>query len=140
MNRHCIVTDRRGTSAVEFALLAPVYLLLVMGMAAYGIYLAASHSVQQLAADAARVAIAGLDSDERAELVRAFIDDNGGGYAFISHAKLDVAAAPSTLDPAQFVISLRYDASDLPVWNLFPGLSMPGTTIVRASTIRNGGM
>ena len=45
-----------GTSAIEFALLAPLFILFLLGMVAYGIYFGASHSVQQIAADAARTA------------------------------------------------------------------------------------
>jgi len=45
--------DAAGTSAVEFAMLAPIFVLLLPGMVAYGIYFGASHSVQQIAADAA---------------------------------------------------------------------------------------
>ncbi|TIM19494.1 MAG: pilus assembly protein, partial [Mesorhizobium sp.] len=48
--------EQSGTSAIEFALLAPIFILLLLGMVAYGIYFGASHSVQQIAADAARTA------------------------------------------------------------------------------------
>jgi Flp pilus assembly protein TadG len=47
--------DTAGTSAVEFAMLAPLFILLLLGMVAYGIYFGASHWVQQIAADAARM-------------------------------------------------------------------------------------
>ncbi|GLS32839.1 TadE-like protein [Mesorhizobium albiziae] len=59
-----------ATAAIEFALLFPIFILLFLGMIAYGIYFGASHSVQQIAADAARVAIAGLDETERQTLGR----------------------------------------------------------------------
>ena len=36
-------------------MLAPLFILLLLGMVAYGIYFGASHSVQQIAADAARM-------------------------------------------------------------------------------------
>ena len=52
--------DRSATSAIEFAILSPLFIFFVMGMVAYGIYFGAAHSVQQIAADAARTAIAGL--------------------------------------------------------------------------------
>jgi Flp pilus assembly protein TadG len=66
MSRHAPLFRRRsfatatsGTAAVEFAILLPFYLFFLLGMLAYGIYFGAAHSVQQLAADAARTAIAG---------------------------------------------------------------------------------
>jgi Flp pilus assembly protein TadG len=49
-------------------MLAPLFILLLLGMVAYGIYFGASHSVQQIAADGARTAIAGLNQTERQAL------------------------------------------------------------------------
>lgn len=63
MRRLCrkLFRHQHGTAVIEFAILTPVYLLLLTGMLAYGIYFGAAHALQQLAADAARTAIAGLD-------------------------------------------------------------------------------
>lgn len=131
--------DQKGASAVEFALVMPVFLLLVLGALAYGIYFGAAHSVQQLAADAARVAVAGLSDCERGDLVAAFIEDNADAYVLIERERLSVSAAQSPSDPDQFLVELAYDASSLPVWNIHPPVPMPGRTIRYASTIRNGG-
>ena len=106
-------TDERGTSAVEFALLSPLFLLVLFGMIAYGIYFGASHSLQQIAADAARTAIAGLDQKERQLLVSNFVDRNAKGYPFIDPLKLTVVAADNAADGSEFMVSLRYDARDL---------------------------
>ena len=51
--------DRSGATAVEFAFLAPVLIFILMGITGYGGYFWISHSVQQLANDAARAAIPG---------------------------------------------------------------------------------
>lgn len=67
------VRDMRGASALEFALIAPVFLLMIFAMIAFGIYLGAAHSLQQIAAGAARASIAGLDEEERHSLARAYI-------------------------------------------------------------------
>jgi Flp pilus assembly protein TadG len=132
--------DQSGTSAIEFALLSPIFILLLLGMVAYGIYFGASNSVQQIAADAARTAIAGLNETERQALVTSFVNNNAGGYPFVDSDKLTYQAKDSTADGKQFVVSIQYDARNLPVWNLFPALPMPGTTISRKSTIRVGGI
>jgi Flp pilus assembly protein TadG len=129
-----------GTSAIEFAMLAPLFILLLLGMVAYGIYFGASHSVQQIAADAARTAIAGLNATERKSLVVSFINNNAAGYPFVDASKLTVDAKDSVADGSQFVVSVSYDARNLPVWNLFPNLAMPSMTIQRQSTIRVGGI
>lgn len=129
-----------GTAAVEFAILAPVYFLMLMGMIAFGIYLGAAHSLQQLAADAARASVAGLDQADRTEIAGRFIERNAGGYAFIRPEKLSVSAGGSTSDSDQFVVSLSFEAADLPIWSLMRGLPLPEATIVRRSTIRIGGI
>ena len=138
--RNHLTRDRSGTSAVEFALVAPLFILMMLGMLGYGIYFGAAHSIQQLTADAARTAIAGLDEAERRSLAQAFIERNADGYAFIDPGKLTVDVHDSASDGSQFVVGVSYDARDLPIWNLFSGLTMPRTTISRASTIRIGGL
>lgn len=132
--------DDDGTSAVEFALIAPVFLLILFGVIGYGIYFGAAHSVQQLAADAARSAVAGLSGSERTALANAFLANNGGSYVLIDPELLTIEAAPSASDPDQFLVSVSYDASSLPIWNLYPPLPLPSTTISFSSTIRNGGV
>jgi len=130
----------RAATAIEFAILSPIFLMLLLGMIAYGIYFGASHSLQQLAADAARIAMSGLSSTERNALATDFITRNGAGYAFINPERLTVEARDSTADGSQFVVSLSYDASDLPIWGLFHGIHMPGKTMQKHSTIRLGGL
>ena len=82
-HRNHLTRDQSGTSAVEFALVAPLFILMMLGMLGYGIYFGAAHSIQQLTADAARTAIAGLDEPERRSLAQAFIERNADGYAFV---------------------------------------------------------
>ena len=132
--------DSSGTSAIEFAMLAPLFILLLLGMVAYGIYFGASHSIQQIAADAARTALSGLDQQERQSLVDGFVHRNAGGYPFIDPQGLTVSARDSGADANQFVVSVRYDVRDLPIWNLLRDLPLPATVIARQSTIRIGGL
>lgn len=132
--------DRRGASAVEFALVAPLLLLFLLGMVAYGIYFGASHSVQQIAADAARTAIAGLDPTERSTLAAQFISRNAGDYPFVDPRHMVVDTHGSAQDANQFVVAIHYDARTLPIWNLLERLPLPGMTIARQSTIRIGGI
>lgn len=135
-----LARDQRAASAVEFALLMPIYLLLVLGALAYGIYFGAAHSVQQLAADAARAAVAGLNDEERHALVDLFIARNGDSYVLLDSQRLSFVAAPSPVDANQYLVTVSYDASALPIWNIYPPLPMPPPTITYRSTIRNGGV
>lgn len=130
--------DASGASAVEFALVMPVFLLLVLGALAYGIYFGAAHSVQQLAADAARVAVAGLDDAERIALVERYLRENTPRYVLLQPGHLVATIGPSPESANHFNVGLRYDARHLPIWNL--NVPLPASReIVFASVIRNGG-
>jgi Flp pilus assembly protein TadG len=137
---HTFAGNQSGASAVEFALVAPVFLLLLFGMVAYAIYFGAAHSVQQLAADAARTAIAGMDENERKDMVSRFISTNSSSYTFIDGRKVTFTLGDSTKDVNQFALLVSYDASSLPIWNIFPGVVMPSSTITRKMEIRIGGL
>ena len=131
---------KKGTAAVEFAILSPIYLLFLFGMIAYGIYLGAAHSVQQLASEAARLSVAGLHEAERRDMALSFIASHAKGYGLVDPAKLQIDVADSPSDASRFVVDLSYDARHLPIWNLFDGVVLPSTTIARRSTVRIGGV
>ncbi|MGV3652170.1 MAG: TadE/TadG family type IV pilus assembly protein [Devosia sp.] len=135
----CLRRSEAGASAVEFALILPVFLFLVMGSLAYGLYLGASHSLQQLAADAARATVAGLSNDERISIATGFIARNASVYPLLGLGSVTVEAGPSASETDQFLVTLTYDASALPIWNLGVPLPGPGKAIRHRSTIRNGG-
>lgn len=120
-------------------MLSPLYLLLLMGMTAYGIYFGAAHSVQQISADAARAAVAGVSPAERRDLATTFIHRHAAGYPFIEISNLSVSLDMQP-EATQFQVVISYDASKLPIWGLFGGLSMPSQIIQRRSTIRIGGI
>lgn len=138
--RTFVFRDRRATSAIEFAIVSPIFLLLLFGMVAFGIHFGASHSVQQIAADAARASVAGLDETEREAIVTRYVDEHAGGYPLIDPTKLTISAADDGAADGAFTVSLSYDARGLPIWNLLAGLPLPGKTIVKQSVIRMGGI
>lgn len=133
-------SDKRGTSAVELAIVAPVFLLILMGAIGFSIYFSAAHSLQQIAADATRTAVAGLDAAERTALASGFVARNAGRYAFVAPDRVSVVVGDDPVDPNQFTVSLAYDAGQLPIWNLLEGLPMPVPVIRRSATVRIGGL
>lgn len=118
---------------------APLFFRCVLTLIAYGIYLSAAHSIQQIAADAARTAAAGLSSEERAQLATDYIRRTTMDQAFITPKRMDVSVRDDTNNANQFTVTIRYDASDLPIWNLFT-FALPGEQIERYATIRVGGI
>jgi Flp pilus assembly protein TadG len=128
----------RGVSAIEFAILAPVFLLLVFGIVVFGAYLAMVHGVQQLAAEAARSSIAGMNDSERRSLAASYVTANASTYPLLTANALSVNAAASAGDANVYVVTVNYDASRSFIYQL-PFVPAPPSTIVRSAAIPNGG-
>lgn len=134
-----VFRSQSGTSAIEFAIVAPVLLFMMFGVCAYGIFFGAVHSVQHLASNSARAALAGLDLSERQALVDQHVNAALRQGGLLQREALEVEVVPVE-DEASFLrVTVAFDASELPIWNLYPGLPLPEKTIRREAVIRNGG-
>src|ERR1700744_5033800 len=132
------VRCKRAASAVEFALLLPLFLAFVFGMVVFGAYLTMVHDVQQLAAEAARSSVAGLTDSERNSLATTDVTSNAATYPLLIAAHLSVNAAPSVNDANVYVVTVNYDASGSFIYTL-PFVPAPSSTIVRSAAIPYGG-
>ena len=127
---------QRGSAVVEFALVLPLLACLLFGILGYGQYFLLAHSVQQLANDAARATVGGLNSTERTTLAQQSV-------AAEVPALTDLVAtrvSTSTAEASGFVtVTVRYDASYIAI--LRTGLlPMPSATIERSAVARPGGI
>ena len=64
-----IARDDRGAVIIEAAFVLPLLVGLLYGVVTYACWFMAAHSLQQAANDAARAAVAGIDSGDRANIV-----------------------------------------------------------------------
>ncbi len=127
---------RAGTAAVEFAILSPLLLLLLLGIVAYGGYFLMAHSVQQLANDAARAALPGLSDTERKQLATQSLANELPTYGFLDPRLVQLGYT----DQSQVMtVNIAYDASASPLWALNGVIPMPPTAIVRAASVQVGG-
>ncbi len=128
-----------GSVAVEFAIIFPVALVFFCGLLAYGIYFGASHSVQQLAADAARASVAGLDDTERAAIAVAHVASSSSAYPLLRSNRVAVTARPLAADSSQFEVRVVFNSVDLPIWSLSGLVPLPSRLIERSAVIKRGG-
>lgn len=128
-----------GAAAVEFAIIIPVFLMIVFGIITFGAYLSVVHSVQQLAAEAARASVGGLSDAERVTLAEANIRSHVGAYILIEPARLMVEQATTDSLTATFSVRLRYDAAGMFIFQLPNFVPMPPPQIVRSAAIQRGG-
>ena len=134
-----LIACRKAAAAVEFALVIPIFLVMLFGIVSFGAYLTVVHGVQQLAAEATRAAVAGLSDDERVTLAQNNIAGNIGSYPLLSSGRLTLTSAAT--DPASnnFSVTLRYDASNMFVFNLPSFVPAPSPVVVRSASIQRGG-
>jgi Flp pilus assembly protein TadG len=134
--RRAVASDQSGATALEFAIIAPVFVMLLLGICTWGGYFWLSHSVQQLANDAARASLGGLSSAERKSLAQASLTTDIAQYAPLSAARANLAVQDSS---QVLTVSVIYDASDSPFFALSTLVPMPSSLINRSATIRQGG-
>lgn len=129
--------DRAGVAAVEFAIIGPVLVLMLMGVFTYGGYFLTAQTIQQLANDSARAAIAGLDDSERRAIAENAMRD---GIAAQDFLRGDLAAVDITRDGDVLAVRVTYDARDDLYWSFKSLVPVPSPLIRRTASIRLGGL
>ncbi|MEZ5958912.1 MAG: TadE/TadG family type IV pilus assembly protein [Hyphomonadaceae bacterium] len=121
---------------MEFAIVGPILFLLLTGIFTYGGYFLTAHTVQQLANDAARASIAGLDDEERLSLAREAMQAGIANQTFMRGelSRIDLSRQGSAIS-----VAVTYDASEDVYWAFQTLIPAPSSTISRSATIRMGG-
>jgi Flp pilus assembly protein TadG len=133
---HDFLSCRRGASALEFAIIGPVFCVLLFGILAWGGYFWMAHAVQQLANDGARVAVGGLDPTERAALAQASLTAEIGSYSFLDRSAASLSVQDNN---QQLAVQVAYDASRSPFFSLSKLIPMPSSIITRKAISQLGG-
>lgn len=128
--------DHSGAMAVEFAIIGPIFIVLMLGIMSYGGYFWLAHAVQQLANNSARAAVAGLSATERQSLAQSTINAEVQDYAFLSTSSASVSVTSQT---DAMTVSIAYNASNTPFFTLSGLIPMPSSTITRTATIKLAG-
>lgn len=139
-NIRSLMASTDGTAAVEMAIVFPVFMLISFGILAFGIYFGAAHSTQELAAAAARSSVAGLDDAERAQLADDYVKANVASYPLLAGTKVKTSSGSNEKSPDDFVVSVSFDAADLPIWSFAAVANLTQKTITRTSVVRRGGV
>jgi len=137
--RNDIKKNCSGIAAIEFAILAPVFVLVLLGIAAYGIYFSAISSLQELTADAARASVAGVSATERQTIATNYVAQSSPQYKLLQGHPITVTAAPYPGDATRYSVTLRTDISNLPLQMSSGIIPMPSAVIQRTAVVRIGG-
>jgi Flp pilus assembly protein TadG len=131
--------DRCGASAIEFALVFPLFILLIFGVICYATIENMYIGTQELVSEAARASVAGLSDTERSSIVTTFISNNIGSYAFLDPRKISVTSSTINTNPSTYQVNLTYDMSASFVYQFSNILPLPSPTIHRTAVVLNGG-
>lgn len=129
--------DRKGTSAVEFALIAPFLLVLVAAILAYGSIFATSLSLQQMAAETARATIGGLSDAERRSLAQAKLGDISDKFPMLDPARVTFAFDDGVASEVSR-LTFSYDMSNHPAYALDKLLPLPASPLIYSMIVTNG--
>lgn len=129
-------SDRQGSAAIEFALVGPLMILMLVGMVVYGGWMWLAQSVQTLATESARAAVAGLDTAERISLAQAFVAAEAETGAGLPRDHLTVTVDS---DEQAIRVHIAFDASDHWVMTMSGLLPPPPAVIRRTAIVRTGG-
>jgi Flp pilus assembly protein TadG len=125
----------RGTAAVEFAAVAPLFFLLLSGVIVYGLYFATEIAITVAATEGARASLAGLTTTERSSLAQAAAASVLGGYApLVTSGGATVTAAPSAANALLFQVTVRY-SFNVAGFGVIP----TPTAATFTATVSNGG-
>ena len=131
--------NRSGSTAVEFALVAPLLLTIMFGIVAFGSFLGFAHSLQTTASESARAAVAGLDPSERTAIAIQAAQRSIAASLILKPGAVVIDARADDTNPDLFTVTLRYDLNAT-LLSLIPhSLALP-QTLTRSASIRRGGL
>lgn len=127
--------SRKGSIAVEFALVSPILLFMLFGMIVYGGWFWLAHSVQSLAYESARASLGGLDAAERRQLALDFVAARGPQIG----VPVDASSVQVASDNQVVAVTINYDVTQHPIMALRSLTVPPPQNINKEAVVRLGG-
>jgi Flp pilus assembly protein TadG len=129
--------NRRGAAAVEFAVVAPLFFLLVFGMIEFGRMVMIQQVITNGSREGARIAV--LDGATTGEVVTAV--DNYLTNSSVTGATVTVTPDPPTTagygEPVTVVVSIPFSqVSWLPTPMFLGGRTLTASTVMRRETVQ----
>jgi Flp pilus assembly protein TadG len=137
-NRHSLFARRKGATIVEFAIILPIFLMLVLGIIEFGRAMSVGQMVANASREACRQAILDNSSTTAIETyVDAFLSDSLGVTATdvtVTSYVNDVVADVSTADQSDKIrirVSVPFNRVSLTQADYLSGKSLVGDTTMR---------
>jgi Flp pilus assembly protein TadG len=128
--------NERGVAAVEFAMVSPVFITMFLGIICFTQLYGTYNAVQQLAAEAARAGVGGINSSEQTQLAQAYVSGAVASYPFLDASKTTVTTSSQA---TTFQVTVTYNLAGsmvIPMGSMFGAIP---STISRSASIQNSG-
>ncbi|MBN9084663.1 MAG: pilus assembly protein [Rhizobiales bacterium] len=133
-------SNQSGVTAVEFALVAPIFFMILLGIVCLGYIFGVHHELRQIASEAARASVAGLSNAERQSLASGYVNRAMPNYGLLSSQRMTMTTQVSLAPSPAFHVILNYDLSGTFPYQLgalFP--MMPSPMIQKRAVVGLGG-
>jgi Flp pilus assembly protein TadG len=127
-----------GVAAVEFAIVAPVLLMMIFAVIVYSIYFSAFLGVRQAAAEGARAAMAGMSTSERSALAVARATAVMSGYSGLTGVSVAPTITATQQATGLLKVSVSYNISSSPIMRYGQLLPLPSPIIKSDVIVANG--
>ena len=125
--KNCFWRGEEGAVAVEFALVLPLLLAILLGIVCFGQYFSIAHSLQQLAAESARHSVLELSEANRMAKAEEYILGASSRLPILQSGKVSHAISPATTAGPGIVVTISYNLSGsaIDLVDGFLGLDIP---------------
>jgi Flp pilus assembly protein TadG len=127
-----------GMAAVEFALVAPILLMMIIAVLVYSIYFSAVIGVRQAAAEGARAAMAGMSTSERSSLAIARATAVMSGYTPLIGATAQPTITAAQQGTGLFQVTVRYNITGSAIMRYGGFVPLPAPVIQSFVIVANG--
>jgi Flp pilus assembly protein TadG len=134
-----LLREKGGTAAVEFVLVAPLFLMLAYGAVVYGIFFATWVAVSEAASEGARASLAGLSSTERQSLASTTVNRVFSAYQPLLSTQNMTLSFPTQTTAGLFAVSIGYDFTNTSLANFATLVPLPNLKPQITVTVSNGG-
>lgn len=134
-----IYSNDSGATAVEFALVAPLFFVLLLGIVSVGYIFGVHHELRQMASEAARASVAGISNAERQALATNYVTNALPSYSLLSTRRMTMTTQVRLAPAPSFHVVMTYDMSGTFPYQLGALLPMPSPRIEKRAVVGLGG-
>lgn len=136
--RPSLAKNDEGLAALEFALIAPIFIVLVFGIVVYSLYVLSNFAITQAAAEGARASVAGASDDQRKTYATTAAQAVLNAYAPLLNSK-NTTITPSSAGTGFYKVTVTVDRSTFGLSGLTSLLPLPSSMATASATVSNGG-